>query len=170
MKVWSGGCGIELEAWSHIHCRCGLSHSSSRELLIKYSFFFFFHFQFVWQKIKKNENEGAPIKWDKLNYDWSDEVHCSSCGYKSRGLERTHARTRTLTHTHTHTRVNTSQWDNDCNYILPPIYQRRYDRRGAAQAISLWLSNNYLPTAYLFAEAICLSYTAPVGPPIHNSS
>ncbi len=25
MKVWKGGCGLALEAWSHVHCRCGLT-------------------------------------------------------------------------------------------------------------------------------------------------
>ena len=31
--------------------------------------------------------------------------------------------------------------------------QRRYDRRGAAQAISLWSNNNDPPTSYVFAES-----------------
>ncbi len=25
MKVWKGGCGLALEAWSHVHCGCGLN-------------------------------------------------------------------------------------------------------------------------------------------------
>ncbi len=63
-----------------------------------------------------------------------------------------------------------------CSYM-----QRRYDRRGAAQAISLCndvgrgrnviaeakaSQNSYPPTHNVIAEANCLSCTTPVVPPL----